>query len=255
MAQMFSYSDFVKNNEHNKISALLTLEESCLSEKPLSLLPKFYALGVRMATLTWNYPNLLGNPAFDAFPVHAPKLPACSSGLIRRCVSYDGLTPIGFDFVAEAERLGILIDVSHLSDAGFYDVAACSKKPFLASHSNSRSLCDAPRNLSDDMLRTIGARGGIVGLNLHEPFLVPAPASSEELLNAFVHHAKHILSVAGTDTLAIGTDFDGIPENAAIPDVTYLPLLADALKKAGLTSGVVEKIFCGNALRLFRECL
>lgn len=254
LKQVFSYPDIVSNQKQGVISALLTLEECCLSEDVLSLLPLLYSHGVRMTTLTWNYPNLLASPASDitsSLPSGTPR-PSYLSGLP---LTHNGLTPLGFEFVTEAEHLGIIIDVSHLSVAGFYDVAAHSTKPFLASHSNVKSICNVPRNLSDDMLRTLAEHGGIVGLNLHEPFLIPSPASPEELLRALVRHAKHIISVAGIDTLAVGTDFDGIPGNAAIPDITYLSRLENALKKAGLSSGEVEKIFYGNALRFFKDCL
>lgn len=254
LKQVFSYPDIISNQKQGVISALLTLEECCLSEDVLSLLPVLYSYGVRMTTLTWNYPNLLASPASDitsSLPPN-PTYPSYLSGLPH---THNGLTPLGFEFVAEAERLGIIIDVSHLSVAGFYDVAAHSTGPFLASHSNARSICDVPRNLSDDMLRTLAEHGGIVGLNLHEPFLIPSFVSPEELLCALVRHAKHVISVAGIDTLAIGTDFDGIPGNAAIPDVTFLPHLEDALKKAGLSSGEVEKIFYRNALRFFESVI
>lgn len=253
MTQVCSYADLERNLREHRLSALLTLEESCLSKTPVSMLPLFYSLGIRMATLTWNHPNLLGTPAHPA-QVCASVSPAVAP-LLRTAPPTGGLTPAGFDFIAEAERLGILIDVSHLSDTAFYEVAACSKKAFLASHSNARSICDVPRNLSDDMLRTLAEHGGVVGLNLHEPFLLPAPASADDLLCALVRHTKHILSVAGADSLALGTDFDGMPGNAAIPNVAHLPRLEDALKKAGLTSSELEKIFFQNALRLLKECL
>ncbi|MBQ9768241.1 MAG: dipeptidase [Lachnospiraceae bacterium] len=246
LVQVFTYTDILENRASGKLSALLTLEESCLSDTPADLLPRLYSLGVRMATLTWNHPNLLGYPA-------SPSAPPLPSGFSP--VSLPGLTPAGFDFLEEAERLGILIDVSHLSDAGFYDVAAHSKKPFLASHSNARAICDVPRNLTDDMLRTLAEHGGLVGLNLHEPFLVTGQASAEDVLSALGRHAKHIISVAGIDTLALGTDFDGIPGNAAIPNVSFLPRLEEVLKKAGFTSDEIEKVFYRNALRVFKECL
>ena len=105
------------------------------------------------------------------------------------------------------------------------------------------------------MLRTLAIHGGVAGLNLHKPFLISGEASPDDLLDALICHAKHIISAAGIDTLAIGTDFDGIPGNAAIPNVSFLPRLEDALKKAGLTSGEIEKIFYRNALRVFEECL
>ncbi len=254
LAPVLTYSDILTNKKQGRISALLSLEESCLSEDSLSLLPVLYSKGVRMATLTWNYPNLLGSPAACLTPPSG-KTPSCPSFLSGIKPLHDGLTPLGFDFMEEAERLGILIDVSHLSDTGFYNVAAHSKKPFLASHSNARSICDVPRNLSDDMLRVLAEHGGVAGLNLCEHFLVRNSSSPEEILDALVRHAKHIVSVAGIDTIALGTDFDGIPANTAIPDVTRLPLLEHALRAAGFSSGELEKLFYWNALRLFQECL
>lgn len=253
LAPVLTYSDILTNQKQGRISALLSLEESCLSEDILSLLPMLYSKGVRMATLTWNHPNLLGYPASCLTP--PGKAASCPPFLSGIRSLHDGLTPLGFDFIEEAERLGILVDVSHLSDTGFYNVAAHSKKPFLASHSNARSICDVPRNLSDDMLRVLAEHGGVAGLNLCEHFLVRNPSSPEELLDALVRHAKHIVSVAGIDTIALGTDFDGIPLNAAIPDVSHLPLLEQALRAAGFSSGGLEKLFYRNALRVFRECL
>lgn len=250
---VYTYSDLEKNMALHKLSALLTLEESCLSEDPVSLLPTLYALGIRIATLTWNYPNLLGSPAFDASPSSLRVSPQPLTCLIRPNPSHSGLTPLGFDFVTEAEHLGIIIDVSHLSDAGFYNVASHSRRPFLASHSNARSECNVPRNLSDRMLRTLAEHGGVAGLNLHEPFLISGRVSEDELLSAIIRHVKHIISVAGIDTPALGTDFDGIPGNCAIPDITYLPRIRDALSKAGLTDGELEKLFYKNVLRFFYE--
>ncbi len=231
-----------------KIAALLTLEESCLSDDPLGLLPELADSGVRIATLTWDYPNLLGTTALNVIPLPEQQASNPFSSLTRLHSPHTGLTPLGHDFLAEAERLGILIDVSHLSDASFYDVASHSKKPFLATHANARTVCNHPRNLTDDMLRIIGERGGVVGLTLYEPYLVSGSASSEELLNALIRHAKHILSVAGSDALVLGTDFDGIPGNGAISDMTQLYRLEDALLSSGLSSAIVEKIYYRNAL-------
>ncbi|MBP3616544.1 MAG: membrane dipeptidase [Lachnospiraceae bacterium] len=238
-----------------KIAALLTLEESSLSDDPLGLLPEFASLGIRIATLTWDYPNLLGTTALNVIPSQKQQTTNPFSSLTKLHSPHTGLTPLGHDFLAEAERLGILIDVSHLSDASFYDVASYSKKPFLATHSNARSICNHPRNLTDDMLRIIGERGGVIGLTLYEPYLISGPATPEELLNALVRHAKHILSVAGSDALVLGTDFDGIPGNGAVPDITQLYRLEKAFLKAGINSTAVEKIFYRNGIRFLTDNL
>lgn len=255
MVQVQNKSELLACKKDKKIGALLTMEESCLSPAPVSLLPAFRSMGVRMATLTWDYHNLLATAANHTIPLSTPKISSLSSGLLQPVSKHPGLSPSGIDYVCEAERFGILIDVSHLSDASFYDVARHSQKPFLASHSNARTVWNVPRNLSDAMLRIIASRGGIVGLNLHEPFLGPSPSSPEQVLSFLVQHVKHILSVAGSDTPALGTDFDGTPGNAAIPDVTFLYRFEHALRHSGFSSYQIEKIFYKNAFRFFRENL
>lgn len=253
--QVQTASDLLSCKKRKKIGALLTLEEGCLSPHPVTLLPIFRSMGVRMTTLTWDYHTLLATSANNTIPLCSRKISSLSSGLLQSKPDSPGLSSYGIAYLSEAERLGILIDVSHLSDTSFYDVASHSKKPFLASHSNARSVWNVPRNLSDDMLRTIASRGGLIGLNLHEPFLCPTPASPEQVLSFLVQHTKHILSVAGSDALALGTDFDGTPGNTAIPDVTSLYRLEHALERSGIPSYVIEKMFYRNALRFFSENL
>jgi len=251
--QIRTAADLSECLRENKSGALLTLEEGCLSPAPLSLLPNLFSMGVRITTLTWDYSTILGTSAVNA-PVPVP-CPPFIAPFFPAPDAPKGLSPLGFEFLDEAERLGILIDVSHLSDEGFRDVATHSKKPFLASHSNARAVCNVPRNLSDAMLKTLANRGGITGLCLHEPFLLPFSGTGEEVATALVAHVKHIRSVAGAEALALGTDFDGTPGNCFLPDISQLPRLADLLKKAGLTSGDIEKIFYKNALRFFTENL
>ena len=235
-----------------KTGALLTLEESCLSENPVALLPGFFSMGVRIATLTWDYSNLLASSAVKEVPSYGP-LPLFSSA--NSATAFPGLTPRGFEFISEAERLGIIIDVSHLSDESFYDVVSHSKKPFLASHSNARSVCNVPRNLSDDMLRILAKRGGLTGLCLHEPFLTSSSRSWDDIADALAKHVAHILSVAGSEVLALGTDFDGTPGNCAVPDAAHLYRLEHILTKAGLSAFQIENIFYKNALRFLTENL
>lgn len=255
ITQIRTFADLTECMRQGNIGALLTMEESCLSGQPVTLLPDLYSLGVRIASLTWDYSNLLATSAAKASPVPYPNRFTFAPAFRNRYAPGSGLSSAGFDFLTEAERLGILIDVSHLSDAGFRDVASHSKKPFLATHSNARSLCNVPRNLSDDMLRTLAERGGLAGLCLHEPFLVSAPCSPDDIAAAVIAHVKHMLSVAGPEVLALGTDFDGTPGNRAFPDISHLPHLADLLKKAGVSSGQIDNIFYKNALRFFRENL
>jgi len=255
MIQLKTRGDLTACLQENKTGALLTLEESCLSKEPASLLPRLFSLGVRIATLSWDYSTLLTGSAVNEKPSPESYRSPYTASLFKSGNTETGLTQEGFDFLSEAEHLGIIMDVSHLSDRGFYDIASHSKKPFLASHSNARSVCNVPRNLTDDMLRTLANKGGLTGLCLHEPFLTAFPASPHDISEALVRHVKHIISVAGSDTLALGTDFDGTPGNRIISDVSKLCRLEYILKKAGLTGHQVEKLFYQNALRFFRENL
>ncbi len=145
MALALSYDDLVHNQAVGKISAFLTLEEGDVIEGNLWALRNFYRLGVRLVTITWNYPNSLG------FPNKDPKY------------QFNGLTLFGREVIREMNHLGMIIDVSHLSDAGFYDVAELSVNPFMASHSDARAVFDHRRNLTDDMLKTLAAKGGLIG--------------------------------------------------------------------------------------------
>ena len=139
------------------MSALLTIEEGgvCLGE--IEKLREFYEAGARMLTLTWNYENELGHPAAMQGD-HWKNYRANEKRPL-------GLKERGFEFVAEMERLGMIVDVSHLSDDGFFDLCEHARKPFVASHSNSRAMCGHRRNLTDEMLRMLGDRGGVSGLN------------------------------------------------------------------------------------------
>lgn len=143
-----------------------------------------------------------------------------------------GLTETGRDFVTEMERLGMIPDVSHLSDAGFDDVWECTKKPFVASHSNARAVCPSLRNLTDDRVRRLAERGGCMGLNYYDKFLVDGGSKDPEVLwEALIRQARHITDVGGMEILGLGSDFDGIPTNPALPGAEAMPVLWDRLKQ------------------------
>lgn len=248
IAPVFQYADIAANERAGKLSALLTVEEGAVCKGEIKKLYKLYEWGVRMLTLTWNYPNELGSPnvnaslAQRAAALHMPEREA-------------GLTEKGREFVAEMERLGVIPDVSHLSDAGFYDVLAVTKRPFVASHSDARAVCPAARNLTDDMIRALGERGGITGLNFCADFLEERPAGEKNpgTLAAIVCHARHITRVGGIEVLGLGSDFDGIDTNEGLPGAQGMERLWEALKKDGFTEGELDRIFCGNVLRVYRE--
>ena len=145
---VYTYNDILKNQKENKMSALLSIEEGGVCKGDLAILRNLYRLGVRMMTLTWNYENELSYPNGHFYD--------------ETTKERKGLKEKGFEFIQEMEKLGIIIDVSHLSDDGIYDVYNNTKRPFIASHSNARSICSHQRNLTDDMIKKIGERGGII---------------------------------------------------------------------------------------------
>lgn len=168
-----------------------------------------------------------------------------------------GLTEKGREMVEEMERLGIIPDVSHLSDAGFYDVLEVTKKPFVASHSNARKVCPCVRNMTDDMIRRLAGRGGVMGLNFCADFLEEKPFGEKNpgTVEAVVRHAKHIADVGGIEVLGLGSDFDGIDTNEGLPGAQSMENLWHALHNAGFSEDALDKIFYENVLRVYRDTL
>ena len=236
------------NWKAGKMSALLTVEEGGVCQGSLAFLRILYALGVRMMTLTWNYPNELGWPNLRVEKEDGS-------------VSYQedrehGLTEKGKEFVAAMEEMGMIIDVSHLNDAGIWDVFRLTQKPFVASHSNCRSLSPHPRNLTDEMIRALGERGGVAGINFCSAFVGADPdRESETRMEELIRHMLHMKNIGGIGVVGLGSDFDGISNPVEMGDASGMQRLADAMKKAGFTSGEIEAVFYGNVLRLYREIL
>ncbi len=236
IAPALCFGDIAENEAAGKMSALLTVEEGGVCRGELSRLGQLYDMGVRMLTLTWNYPNELGFPG-------------------KGGADAGGLTPKGKEAVALMEEMGMIVDVSHLSDAGFADVLECTSKPFVASHSNARSVCPHGRNLTDAMIRSLAQRGGCMGLNFYTGFLEGPGEKAAATVESVVRHARHIVSVGGVEVLGLGTDFDGIDTNEALPGAQSMGVLWDAMKKGGFRERELDKVFAGNVLRLYRETL
>lgn len=239
IAPVYGFADIGKNASQGLISALLTVEEGGVCKGEIEKLCKLYEQGVRMMTLTWNYPNEIGFPNLNTPDTE------------------NGLTGKGFEFVSKMEDLGMIVDVSHLSDAGFYDVLSCTTKPFVASHSNARSVCPCVRNMTDDMIRKLSERGGVMGLNFYADFLtlMPAGVHNPGTISAIVEHAKHIVKVGGIEVLGLGSDFDGIATHEELPDAGKMHLLHDALLRGGFSESDLDKIFSRNVLRVYKEVL
>lgn len=227
---VLSFADLERARRTGKIGALLAVEEGGVCRGQLPLLRILHRLGVRLLTLTWNYPNQLAAPNGQA----------------------GGLTETGRAFLAEMETLGILVDVSHLGDEGFWDVCRLAQRPFLASHSGCRALRNHRRNLTDDMLRALGDRGGLVGVNFYAPFLSPDPVSR---LEDIARHLRHIIDTAGLDAAALGSDFDGIDCPLEVADAGHLDRLLPALDRAGFTDREIEAVCWQNAWNFFRRTL
>lgn len=265
IAPVLCYEDILKNEACGKLSALLTVEEGAVCGGNLERLRELYGMGVRMLTLTWNYRNELGWPATcrslgqsvedptTAVEAKGSETGKCGSG--GRDAAR-GLTETGRDFVAEMEHLGMIPDVSHLSDAGFDAVWEVTKKPFVASHSNARAVCPSLRNLTDDRIRKLSERGGCMGLNYYDKFLMDGGSAEPEVLwESIVRQARHIVKVGGVEVLGLGSDFDGIPENPALPGAEAMPVLWERLKTAGFTESQLDEIFWKNGMRVYRETL
>ncbi|MDC7224451.1 MAG: membrane dipeptidase [Spirochaetales bacterium] len=237
VSHVTSFDQIETNRRENRISALLSVEESHLLEGDMTRLDRLYEKGVRLMTLLWNHENCLGFP-------HSPDKEAMSRPL----------KPFGRDAVLRMEELGILIDVSHLSDGGFADVAALTDKPFLASHSNCRSLAGNSRNLTDEQITLLADRGGVMGLNFYPDFLSQR-GDNKSLLSDMVCHIKHMRQVGGIEVIALGSDFDGIEGELEIPHIGEIGRLSEALDKEGFTTGELEKIWSHNALRILKEII
>lgn len=249
LSLVLSYEDIIKNEEVGKISALLTVEEGGVTCSSLTNLRILYRLGVRMLTLTWNYVNGISYPNVNLGDGNTPDFHIPNTK--------DGLTPFGIELVKEMEKLGMIIDVSHLSDAGFYDVLKYTTKPFVASHSNARSITNHVRNMSDDMILKLANRGGVLGINFAGYFLEESKQGNRmrsKICN-MVKHIRYITNLAGIDCIGLGSDFDGIYQDLELNDASKMSELEKALKEAGFSNEAIEKIFYKNVLRVYKAIL
>ncbi|NLJ80662.1 MAG: membrane dipeptidase [Firmicutes bacterium] len=229
-----SGQDFVELEAQGKIACLLAVEGGEALEGKLAQLRNLYRLGVRLITLTWNHRNALASGQLEG-----------DAG--------GGLSLFGRQVVEEMNRLKMLIDVSHLNDPGFWDVLELSKAPVIASHSNVRALCSHPRNLTDQQIKSLAERGGVIGVNFCPAFLV---SFGDADLENVVEHIAHLVQVGGEDCVGLGSDFDGISSTPnGLSDCSQTQLLAGRLKQKGYGPSVIEKIMGRNLLRICRDVL
>ena len=230
------------DEDKKEVAGILTLEEGGVLNNRPERLSRLYENGIRLITLTWNYENCIGSPNS-----RDPN------------VMKQGLKPFGIEVVERMNELGMIIDVSHLSDGGFWDCIRYSRRPVVASHSNARSLCPHPRNLSDEMLRALGEKGGVAGVNFYSAFLKSSSGRGETLraeMEDLIRHICRMIDQAGEDGVALGSDFDGF-ETEALPEkisgVQDLDCLWDAMRDSGITPRQIDKIASGNVKRVMRE--
>ena len=212
-----------------KVAAFLSVEGAELLDCSLERLEEARELGVRSVNLTWNHANALSGTNAEE-----PER---------------GLSPQGRAFVRKLEALGMLADVSHLSDAGFWDVADTLSGPFWASHSNSRAVLSHPRNLTDEQFTAIIEHDGVAGLNLYADFLGGAPD-----VDTVIAHLDHWLELGGARHIALGGDLDGCNRlPAGFTGVESWPLLYEALLRRNTPEDLVRDLFFNNLMRVVSE--
>lgn len=238
IALVLNYNDIIENMQAGKMSAILTLEDGRSIDYQFEKLQYYYDLGIRLVGLTWNHPNCLG------FPNSTEPL-----------IMEKGLTDFGKECIPLMNDLGMVIDVSHLSDGGFYDVAEISQRPFVASHSNARAITPHPRNLTDEMIKIIADQGGVIGLNFAPQFLQDEQGVEDSRVKDMVRHLEHIKDIGGCDVLALGTDFDGVEGQFEIKQPTDMSILFEALEQAGWSMDLIEKFAYQNVLATLREIM
>jgi len=225
----YSADEIEKNLAKGIISAVLTIEGTAGFDYNPEMLDDLYNIGFRISTLGWNEQN--------------PLTGSCKTG--------GGLTDLGREYVRQAQKVGMVIDVSHISDDGFWDIMDITQKPIIASHSNSRALCDITRNLTDEMYSALCRTGGTVGINLCASFL-----GVNADIDTVCNHIFHFMDVAGSDKhISLGSDMDGISLlPAGFQGVQDYPKIADRLLERGLTEESVENIFWNNAVGVIKKC-
>lgn len=230
ISQAFSAEDVEENRKNGKISAILTIEGPAGFGYDPALLENLWQIGFRMSTLGWNEGNVLTGSH----------------------ITGEGLSDMGREYVKEAQRLGMLLDVSHLSDRGFWDLMEMSQGTVIATHSNSRHVCGHSRNLTDDMFRAICQNGGVAGINLYTDFI-----GGEGTVADACKHILHWLDMDPEGThIALGGDLDGCDKlPSGFDGVQSYPALAQTLLDCGVGHDIVENIFWNNAMGVMKHAV
>ncbi len=241
-----NYDDIKEGLDTNRFAILIGSEGLSYIGKNVDLLNALYLFGVRHATLTWNEENELatgvkGNPD-------------------------RGLTQYGVEAVKRLEQLGIIVDVSHANEKTFWDICKITTKPIIASHSNCKALCNAPRNLSDEQLKAIKEKGGVVGLNAFSEFV--ADRVEDRDIEHLANHIDHMVEVMGIEHVGFGFDFDdylegdtlssfaeGDVKTLGFENISKVPKIIEILERKGYSKDDIEKIKYKNFLRIIKQIL
>lgn len=225
---------FSQAEQQGKTACLISLEGGEPLQTSIRHLYTFYRLGVRALTLTWNHRNQLADGVGEG-------------------KNAKGVSEFGREVIHHMNKLGMLIDVSHLAEKGFWDVVDLSCEPIIASHSNAKTLCDHRRNLTDSQIRALADKGGVIGVNFGASFLTQDEQST---IRDVVEQIKYLSNVGGVEAVGLGSDFDGIGHPpAGLENISQMPKLGDELSKAGFSGEQTAKILGGNFLRVATQVI
>jgi membrane dipeptidase len=226
--------------ETGVMAAVMHLEGAEAIDEDLHALDVLHAAGLRSLGPVWSRPTIFGHGVPFRYPADADIGP--------------GLTQAGKALVDRCGELGIMLDLSHMNAAGFRDVAARSRKPLVATHSNAHALCPHARNLQDWQLEAIAASDGVVGLNFAVAFLrEDGQMRADTPLTTMLRHLDHLIGTLGEDGVALGSDFDGAMVPDEIADVAGLPRLQAAMRQAGYGQALIEKLCWRNWARVLEQ--
>ena len=227
------YKDIKKIRKKDKVAGMLAIE-GAEAVFDLSALRNFYRLGVRIITLAWNKRNQLAEG-------------------IGELKADGGVTELGKKVIEEMNRLGMVIDVSHLTPSSFWDVIKYTDKPVVASHSNVKKICDHPRNLNDEQIIALAENGGLIGINFCPIFLNNEGSAD---ITDIINHINYIKELVGIEYIGLGTDYDGFSQPpTGLERISKLPLLKEKLKETNFTREEINKILRDNWLNLLKKVL
>ena len=236
---MLNSKEIEESLSEEKIACILHFEGAEMIEEDLSNLDHFYDLGIRSIGPVWSRTNVFGHGVPFGFPGSPDQGP--------------GLSKAGKNLIRECNNLGILIDLSHLNEAGFWDVEKISSKPLIATHSNVHQLCPTPRNLTDNQLAAIKDRDGIVGLNFATGFLRKDGKKDTNTKQELIEHLEYLLNALGEDKVALGSDFDGAIIPDFITNCAGLPKLTELMRENGFDDELIKKICSENWLKFLSK--